>query len=236
MTRIWIAFFALTPPLCAQSTGTITGILTNDGNPVPGAFVTAYLQASSTGGKLMPAINALTESDGSFKMKGVPAGTYRLCIEKTSAALLDPCQWSPVPNSVTVTPGDDASITMLAQAGISMTIRVDDPTGLLANDPRSVDILINAKTTSGRHIAAVLASKDKSGKTMTMVVPVGVPIDLMIYSSRLALTDDQGHVFTSPNVAVTLSAPTPSTAPQTGVTATQKSSVALTLTVKDKRT
>jgi hypothetical protein len=228
MTRIGIPFFALALSLPAQNTGTIAGTLYSGGSPVAGAFVTAYLQASGTGGKFGPVLNALTGADGSFTMKGVPAGEYRLCAEKASAALLNPCQWSATPNTVTVGAGVDASVALTAQAGVSMTVRVNDPNNLLASNPSLDDILINAKTISGLHVLAVLASKDNSGKTMTMLVPQGAPINLMVYSSRLSLTDNQGDSFATPNVAVTVSAPT-------GATVNSASSAALTLTIQGKK-
>jgi len=235
MTRVWIAFFALALSLPAQNTGTIAGTLNGGGSPVGGALVTAYLQASGTGGKFAPVFNALTGADGSFAMKGVPAGEYLLCAEKASAALLNPCQWSATPNTVTVAAGADASVALTAQTGVAMTIRVNDPNGLLASNPSLDDILINARTTSGLHVLAVLESKESYGKTMTVLVPQDAPINLMVYSSTLSLTDDQGDSFTTPNAAVTVSAPAGATAPPIGATANSASSAALTLTIQGKK-
>jgi hypothetical protein len=165
-------------------------------------------------------------------MNGVPAGKYLLCAEKASAALLNPCLWSATPSTVTVGGGRDASVALTAQTGVSMMIRVDDPNGLVAGDPSVDDILVSAKTASGHNVLAALASKDSSGRTMTVLVPQGAPVSLMIYSSRLSLTDDNGDSFATPNVAVTATAPGGLVEEAASSAA---SSAALTLTIQGKR-
>ncbi|MFY9727137.1 MAG: carboxypeptidase-like regulatory domain-containing protein [Bryobacteraceae bacterium] len=232
MTRIWIAFVAFALSLPAQNTGIISGTLNSGGHPVSGASVAAYLQASETGGKFAPVFNALTGADGSFVMNGVPAGKYLLCAEKASAALLNPCFWSATPSTVTVAGGGNASVELTAQTGVSMIIRVNDPNGLLASDPSVDDILVSAKTASGLNILAVLASKDSSGRTMAVLVPQGAPVNLMIYSSRLSLTDNNGDSFATPNVAVAATAPGGPTAEAASSVA---SSAALTVTIQGKK-
>jgi hypothetical protein len=234
MTRMWIAFFAFALFLPAQNTGTIAGTLNSSGGPVGGAFISAYLQASGTSGKFGPVFNALTGTDGSFAMNGLPTGKYLLCAEKASAALLNPCLWSATSNTVTVAGGASASVALTAETGVSMTIRVSDPNGLLASNPSLNDILINAKTTSGRNVLAALASKDSSGQTMTVLVPQSAAINLGVYSSNLSLTDNQGDSFTTPNVAVTVSVPTGVTAAPAGATG-NAATAALTLTIQGKK-
>jgi hypothetical protein len=79
-----------------------TGIVVQDGCPVPGAQVTFYLVNPDTK-RLINAADAITESDGSFTLStysvgdGAPAGDYLVCIDPRPEYVSDPARFSPAP-------------------------------------------------------------------------------------------------------------------------------------------
>jgi hypothetical protein len=229
MSKILIAMYALAVIMSAQSTGAISGTLKSNGSPVGGAVVSAYLQAPGTSGNFPPVFNALTGTDGSFTVNALPAGKYLLCAEKASAALLNPCFWSASANTVTVAPaGKVSGVSLTAQTGVAMNIRIEDPNGLLTSNPSLDDIVIGVKPTNGISLPVPVSAHDSGGRTMTMVVPQGAPANFLIYSANLSLKDGQGDSFSSPNVGVTVNAPS-----ATGAAALSNSP-SLTLTIQGK--
>lgn len=226
MIRIWATFVTFALSLGAQSTGAISGVLTNEGHPVARASITAYFQGMAAKGVFPAPVTAVTGDDGSFRIGGVPAGLYRLCAEKGSAALLNPCQWSSAPPTVMVSSGQESSIDITAQTGIWTHIRVDDPSGLLSSNPMLDDLLVTVKTDSGAHLPAMRERAERSGQTLKVLVPQGIPVNVKIYSARLSLLDNEGHSFTGPNSTV-----------RTAVSASIQSATApiLTVTVRGRR-
>jgi len=215
MKRLLMIICGFAAGLSAQSTGTVTGILTSTaGTAVPGASVAAYLQgAASTNGKFPPAFNALTASDGSFSLNGLLAGKYLLCAEQVNAALLNPCFWSASPTTVTVASGGSVTgVSLVAQLGVALNIRVNDPTSLISNNPKLNDIVIEVRPAIGPALPAELASKDSTGETFTVLAPQAEPATILVYSANFSLSDNQGDSFTTPNAVVTVKAPNVSTA------------------------
>jgi len=194
----------------------------NTGAPVSDAIVTAYLQAKSTDGKFPPVFNSKTGNDGSFVLNALAAGTYLLCAEKEDIGLLNPCFWSGQPTSVTVSAGGTVTgISLVAEKGVALRIRLNDAPGLLAaND----DVVIRAKPVIGPPLPTQIASKDAAGKTMTVLVPQAQPVDIHIYSAKLLLADEKGNAFTTPNVKVTVTSPSAS--------ASQNAAADLTLNIQ----
>jgi len=224
MKLLLIIICGLAAALSAQTTGTVSGILASTtGAVVPGASVSAYLQGGSrSNGHFPPVFNALTANDGSFTLTGLPAGTYLLCAEQASMALLNPCFWSAKATTVKVASGGSVTgLSLVAQIGSARNIRVNDPTGLIANNPTMNDILIAVKPTNGLPMPAKLASKDATGETFTVLAPQSVSASILVYSANFSLSDNQGDAFTSPNVMVTVNA-----------SAATSTTAALTLTIQ----
>jgi hypothetical protein len=234
MRRLLIMICGFAAALSAQSTGTVSGILkSNGGAPISGAIVTAYLQTKTSDGKFPPVFNALTGADGSFVLNGLVAGTYVLCAEKVDAALLNPCFWSTKSTTLTVAPsgGSVTGVSMVAELGVPLTIRLNDQKGLLASNSKLDDVVIGVKPTTGPPLPAMPVSKDSTGRTLKVLVPLAKPAGILVYSRNLSLSDDLGNSYSKPNMAVTVTAPVVAPSSGAGV-GSPAGSPALTLSIQ----
>jgi len=211
--RLLTIMCGLAAALLGQNTGTVTGILTSTvGAAVPGASVTAYLQgATSTNGSFPPVFSAVTASDGSFTLSGLAAGTYVVCAENASRALLNPCFWSAKTTRFTLAPGGTVTgVSLVAEMGVALNIRVNDAMGLMASNPKRDDVLIGVKPPAGPALPSQLLSVDSTGKTFTVLAPQKQLARILVYSANFSLSDNQGDSFATPNVAITVAAPSAS--------------------------
>lgn len=204
-----VLLIGLSVALAAQTGGSMSGILKDtSGAPVAKAMVTAYLQAKSTDGKFPPVFNATTGSDGTFSFTGMVAGTYLLCAERPDIALLNPCFWAERKTTASVASGGSASgVSLVAEKGVALNIRVNDSRGVLSASPSLDDVTITVKPASGPGLPVRVASKDGTGKTLTALVRASQSVDVLIYSAKLVLADSKGTAFGSPNAKVTVTAP-----------------------------
>lgn len=207
--KAFAIFASLTMGLSAQTAGSMRGALKDtSGAPVPRALVTAYLQAKSTDGKFPPVFNTTTANDGSFAFNGLTQGTYILCAERPDIALLNPCFWSGTKTSATVPAGGSVTgVSLVAEKGVALNIRVNDSQGLLSASPVLDDVVIAVRPTTGPGLPVRLASKDGTGKTLTALVRRAQSVDVLIYSAKLVLADAKGIAFGTPNAKITVTAP-----------------------------
>jgi hypothetical protein len=216
MTMKALVIFLCLADLPAQTAGSMSGTLKDTtGSPVAKALVAAYLQAKSTDGKFPPVFNATTGSDGSFTFTGLVPGTYLLCAERPDIALLNPCFWAAKKTTATVpSSGPATGISLVAEKGVPINIRVNDSKGLISASPLLDDVVIAVKPSTGPGLPVRLASKDGTGKTLTALVPPALPVDVLVYSGKLVLADSKGAAFSGPNAKVTVTAPTAAAAAQ----------------------
>jgi hypothetical protein len=104
--------------------GTIAGTLLDASTrkPVPVAWVTAIRDG-------VPSLSRTTKSGagGEFKIDGLPAGRFTLCVQAPEADYLDPCQWSGSPAAVTLTAGQTVSgISVALTAAVPFFVNVED--------------------------------------------------------------------------------------------------------------
>ena len=211
MRRLVLIFCGLTTLLSAQDTGAITGTLTDDGGtPLANANVTAYLQARGSGGSFPTAINARSGNDGTFVLNGLAAGTHLICAEGLGDGLLDPCVWSASPTMIAVAQGSSVTgVSLVAEKGVALDIRLNDTQGLLMSNTQLDDILIGVKPPANRpFLTGRLASKDGKGRTVRVPVRQGKPVDIIVSSGNFSLSDDHANAYSALSTKVTVTAPT----------------------------
>lgn len=196
--------FLLTAAFCFGQTGRVTGTVVDaSGQPITGALVRAAMRSSPkpiplTSGKppaFMPVASASPSgAKGEFQIDGLYAATYAICVYKPQSTLLDPCLWSDTPVVVTLAEGSTSSgVTVTAAQGTTVNIRVLDPTGFLNTNPGKDDLRIGInRAGKSPFIPALPTSRDSGGKTMSVVVPLGQPLNFMVASTGLALAGNAG--------------------------------------------
>ncbi len=201
MKRIAVSFVICASALTAQ-TARITGTVTDErGAPLSGARVSASLKASPKPVALVPGrppafmpVQAKSDSgtNGEFQIEGLLPGLYRLCVQKPGG-YLDPCLWADQP--VTVELDDGATVSgaaVVARKGGTVTVRVQDPTGTLAANPAASDLRVGVHNGNSPLIPALPTNRDANGQTLSVVVPQGKSVTLVVSSAKLALADATG--------------------------------------------
>jgi hypothetical protein len=90
-----------------------------------------------------------TDSAGRFAVAGLPAGTYRLCIDAPGTGFLNFCQWNPEV-LVTVTAGQTASAPVIRlQRGVQVKAEVEDLAQLLRIDRSTRNVTLGLRGVNG---------------------------------------------------------------------------------------
>jgi hypothetical protein len=197
---------------CAVSTvgqptvGALQGVVTDvQGVPLPAAQVRyqrIFRTVTGTNGQPVPAPGeAVVQSKisvnpvAAFLVPGLPPGDYLLCASVPSAAYLDPCQWA-TPLRVTVSPNALTTQSIALAKGVFLNVRVNDPLGLL---PQNQDgpmlggkLAVGVNYANGAYAGAPNTGVDGTGRDYQRIVPVGIPLNLWLFSSDVALADASG--------------------------------------------
>jgi hypothetical protein len=216
-------FFALGTLLAASfalaqssgAAGSLSGSITDtQGVPIPGAQVRYMSITPSVAAGLRPTpgpgetvANGIVTADasGDFSAAGLLAAPYVLCASVPSAPYLDSCVWGQ-PVRVTVSAGATANQTLVLQKGVFLNVRVNDPMALL---PQVVDgpwtphkLLVGVTYGTGAYQGVRNTAVDSSGHSYQLIVPVGIPFSLALYSTDVALTDANGATVAAPGAGV----------------------------------
>ena len=180
--------------LAAQSgsTGSVQGTVTTEaGKAIAGALVTAV------GIGLPPrSQTAQSAADGSFTVKGLPAGSYSLCVQIPGDGYLDPCIWTTTAPSVTLASGQASAGNILKiKAGSLLKIRIDDPSKLATQKtPSGANpyILMGVSVPGKAFHPVHLKGSDASGSDYQVTIPRDTPLVFSIQSPNLRLSDSKG--------------------------------------------
>lgn len=183
---------------CAQAqpapTGSVRGTVTSDKGKALVAVVTAAkITATAASGRTQSAPN------GSFGFDNLPVGDYLLCVQVPAGGFVDPCHWSPAPQTVTVKSGQTTAGLQIRVATASvLQIRLNDPGDLL--QPKggvAPHIMMGVVTSRGLFQPAFLAVKDAAGQDHQVTVPLDTPLKFSIFSKHVQLTDANGQAVDS---------------------------------------
>jgi hypothetical protein len=195
-----------------DATGLQGTVLTEDGKPVAGAYVTAVTPGGPEGPSLRKSAG-LSNADGTFNVQGLPAGrTYTVCVQVPARDLLDPCRWSASAASARTEAGKNVTgLQIKLQRGATLRVRIEDPSKYLALE-RSIPgahLQVGVWTTNGLFYPAQVVSKQDQGREYAIAVPVATDLKLSVYSRAFELADDKGSALASAGASVAIRASTP---------------------------
>ena len=196
-TVLSLVFFSVAPQAHAFSppanTGQIQGriVLSSGGAPVPGASVSAYRTGAPP--SMSPA--ARTAADGSFTISGLASGPFRLCITESTGTLINPCEWTDLAATVTVTDGAVTSgVTVRLRSASALSVRVNDPAQALAQrpgEPTPPHILVGGFDLKGNFHPAMETKQAGASTSYTLSIPCDLSVRLMVSSAKVKLEADQ---------------------------------------------
>jgi hypothetical protein len=182
-----------------NTAGQITGIVKgDDGSAVSGAAV--YLKRTQTSGqspRQQSEWATTAAADGTFEVGPLPNGQYTLCAQITLGNWLNPCEWGNSPPAVTVAPPQrSASATIVMKRGAVVSIRVNDPGQLLAQNEGKVPgahLLLGVRNDAFGFRSASVASQDSGGRNYQVTIPFGESVNLVIASPFFSLANATGQ-------------------------------------------
>ncbi len=126
----------------------------------------------------------------------LPNGQYTLCAQMASGNWLNPCEWGVVRPAVVVSaPERTVSTTLVLKRGAAVSIRVDDPSGLLAQNEGKTPgahLLLGVRSDALIFHPASVVAQDSAGRTYQVTIPFDAKINLVVASSFFRLTDGTG--------------------------------------------
>jgi Carboxypeptidase regulatory-like domain len=135
----------------ASISGTVLDVKTQ--KPVPAAWVIA-----SRAGAPPFTRNTKSGGDGAFRIQGLTAGNYSLCVQAAGDQYLDPCQWNGSPTTVTLTSAQNAAgISLKLAAASVLNVQVQDAQKILSQmtkDGRRPDLTLGVWGPKGLYYPA----------------------------------------------------------------------------------
>ncbi len=189
--------------LQAQETGMpatgrdVSGVVqTIGGAPVAGAMV--WLQPLTAKEPVKTNLSASTDAGGKFTVKGLPEGTYRLCVPQSGTGVLDPCIWGCFPVRVEVkTSEPPPEARVVVTPGVELTLAVNDPAKLLsAHDERKAGrpaLMIGVMRPGVPFIEMRLVGGNEAGRQFRIFVPSEVNLDVMIASEDFEFEEEKAE-------------------------------------------
>jgi hypothetical protein len=203
--RVLLGATVLAAPVGAQSaarTSEISGVVKlKDGSPLASGLVTAQQVVTRAQTESASGASVLTGKDGSFRLTGLPGGSYRLCIFSPKDEVLDPCEWSAPPPLVQVAAGGAASgVSLVAARGVTLKIRIDDFSSAAPTrqKPRNDAYLQpGVRSADGAVHNCRLVASDRVGHSYEVVVPPGADLQFHADAYNLQVSDQFGAAVSS---------------------------------------
>lgn len=138
----------------------------------------------------------MANASGAFTVTGLPAGSYRVCVQASAEDFLNPCQSSDEPATVEVSAGQRVSgLELRLRRGKRIDVRIDDPQGALAageNPTVNAQVVVGVFGPNGIFQPARVTSSDASGRTHSVVVPLDTDLKLSVSGRKLVIDDEAG--------------------------------------------
>lgn len=185
--------------LRAQSTtATMSGIVTDvNNNPIDSIVVMYTLGPNLQSNGLPPSGGMLAGTDGTFSFSNLAPGLYYLCAyAPPQKSVLDSCEWTFSPPTVTLTTGQNQTgVQIVLQPGVRLQLRVNDlaqvlPVPVLGRKGNALQTSLT--DAGGFYHAMPLRSFDATGFNYEMVVPAAMALTMQFGGTGLALTDAKG--------------------------------------------
>lgn len=190
-------------PAANAVTGVIAGAVTGTGgSTVTVGLVSALGVPSSVNSRLArTSVTASINSDGTFALPALAAGTYRVCVQTQSGAWLDPCQWGSSESTVSLSLAQpSANLSIVLNQGALVGIQVNDPSQLLsANEgiTPGAHLLLGVGTDAIYFRNASLVSQNASGRNYQVLIPFDRTISVSVASGFFKLADANGRALTT---------------------------------------
>jgi len=149
--------------------------------------------------------SATTSAAGAVTFDLLPNGQYTLCAQAASGSWLNPCEWGAARPTVVVSAAQRAvSTTLVLKRGAAVSIRVDDPTGLLAQNEGKTPgahLLLGVRSDAGIFHTASVIAQDPGGRDYSVTIPFDAKVNLVVASSFFRLADATGAPFAASGAA-----------------------------------
>jgi hypothetical protein len=157
------------------ASGSITGVITDSSQKAVGGIYVAAIRVFPVQGATGPALfDTTADASGNFRLDNLPPASYKICVNASGQALLDPCLWSGTPPMWNLSGGQIAFVRVQLQAGAWLNLRVNDPGQKASavekpNGPPAYSFGIVAR--SGRIVNFEELARDTAGRTFRVVAP-----------------------------------------------------------------
>lgn len=163
------------------------------GEPVGGAVV-ALIPSGQTI-RQTSWLHGKSAADGSFSVRDVPVGEYRVCVPESTGNVLDPCIWGGFPVRVTVQSASRLGpIKVLVNIGSELALRLSDSNRIMITDTaargRRPHLMIGVSRPGVPFLPFRLVNETPSNREYRLVVPAGVRLDVSVGSKDYEFEDD----------------------------------------------
>lgn len=143
--------------------------------------------------------SATASAAGTVTFDLLPNGEYTLCAQAASGSWLNPCEWGTArPTVVLSAPQRTVSTSLVLKRGAAVSIRMDDPSGLLAQNEGKTPgahLLLGVRSDALIFHPASIIAQDTGGRNYQVTIPFDANVNIVVASSFFRLTDATGAAF-----------------------------------------